>query len=189
MVRYVRPQVFRLLSAVGVVVLAPRIPLFVFALLTSGLNAHAQSAPASAAAGSDPLMGTWVLNVSKSTFEGVPAPKSERRFLDFHGDMLLNVTETVNASESRSVSHYIAAFDDKPYPEYSRQGGPKPIATLWFTRPDRYSIKVRGTNDVPNGDFTGTWIISPDGKTLTIHLLGKNRTGQSTNRIRVYERE
>jgi hypothetical protein len=153
-------------------------------------RAERQSSAASTSSASDPLMGTWVLNLSKSKFEGVPAPKSERRFLDFHGEgTVLNTTEAVNASGVRSVSHYIGAFDGKAYPEYSRQGGPKSIATLWFTRPDVHTIKIRGKNDQPNGDFTGTWNISPDGKTLTIQLVGKNAEGQPTNRIRVYDRE
>ena len=44
--------------------------------LSSGVTLRAQG---------DPLIGRWMLNVAKSKFEGVPAPKSEIRVYEAFG--------------------------------------------------------------------------------------------------------
>src|SRR5215469_16120253 len=90
--------------------------------------------------GVDPLIGTWILNVAKSTYEGVAAPKSEMRTFDYHGEgTILYTRHTVSQRGTRSFGHFIVTLDGKEHPEYAR-GATQPGALVAFTRVDANHI-------------------------------------------------
>jgi hypothetical protein len=152
------------------------------------VDGHAQggSAPAGKL---DKFVGTWVLNLGKSTFEGVAPPKSELRTLDYHGeDTLLNTTTSVNQKDMKSFSHYVVKLDGKDHPEYTRQGGAKAIAAITMKQVDANTLDVRA-NNFGAYDLTGNVVVSADGKTLTITLRGKNTEGREQHRVRVYDKQ
>jgi hypothetical protein len=158
-------------------------PLMAAFLLVASVNS-------SSAQASDPLVGTWVLNLSKSKFENITPPKAERRYLELTEDgMILNVTETTSAKGTTSVSHYRTKFDGKEYPEFSRSSGSKVVAMLWFKRPNPNNLEVHVNSGGKPDSLTGPWTVSADGKTLTIDLKGTDEQGKPTRRIRVYDKQ
>ena len=71
---------------------------FVAALLTSG------SALTAAESAADPAVGTWKLNLAKSTFAGIPAYKSQTRIYSRSGqDITLKMT-TVSAEGKETTT-------------------------------------------------------------------------------------
>jgi hypothetical protein len=143
----------------------------------------------SSAQSTDPLLGTWILNVAKSTYEGVPAPQGETRTFDAHGNgQIMYTRRSVNAQGNRSFGHFLVSVDGKDCPEYSR-GTAKPTALVAFKKIDDYSYAVTAKHD-GKLDVTGTLVVSKDGTTLTWSLKGPlNRAGQQTNRVMVHDRE
>ncbi len=76
----------------------PLSSVFLGALLTIG------SALMAAGSDADPVVGTWKLNLAKSTFAGVPAYKSQiRTYSQSGGDLTLKMT-TVSAQANRQDS-------------------------------------------------------------------------------------
>src|SRR5437762_3151749 len=60
----------------------------------------------------DPIIGTWILNVDRSTYEGVQAPTSEVRTFDYHGDgNILYTRQSVNSRGNRSSGHFLVTLD------------------------------------------------------------------------------
>jgi hypothetical protein len=154
-------------------------------------GAHAQTTPA--AGTSRPMeafIGTWILNLAKSTYSGVPAPKSERRTIDYMGDGLVLVTfETVDSEGKLNFGHYLNRFDGKEMPEFARASGDRVVSMLSLKQLDANTID----NHVRIGDradaTTGTWQVSQDRKTLTVTLKGTDRQGGPVVRVRVYEKQ
>ena len=86
-----------------------------------------------------PLIGTWLLNVAKSTYPGTP-PKSQVRTFDYTRDGLILVAyETVNAQGARSFAHWYLSLDGKDQLEFSRATGATP--TFWLA--GRSSTRTR----------------------------------------------
>jgi hypothetical protein len=66
--------------------------------------------------GANPVVGTWRLNLAKSTFAPGPAPKEETRVYDAQGEGL-KVTVTTVATDGKSTTVNISAnYDGKDYP-------------------------------------------------------------------------
>ena len=66
--------------------------------------------------GANPVVGTWRLNVAKSTFNPGPAPKEETRSYEAQGEGV-KVTVTTVAADGKSTTVNISAnYDGKDYP-------------------------------------------------------------------------
>ena len=66
--------------------------------------------------GANPIVGTWTLNLSKSTFNPGPAPKEETRVYENQGEGV-KVTVTTVAADGKSTTVNISAnYDGKDYP-------------------------------------------------------------------------
>lgn len=120
-------------------------------------------ASALAAAGDDPLMGTWILNVPKSQL-GNPAeaPKSiVRKHIPIPGGVRV-VQDRVNAQGKASTGEFTVKFDGKDYPI----SGDPYVDRLIMKRVNRYRADGIGMK----GDKKSTtyiWQVSKDGKVLT----------------------
>jgi hypothetical protein len=127
----------------------------------------------------DPLMGTWKLNVAKSTFHFSPAPKSNIHKYEPFGREVKATADVVDAEGRKIHFTYSITFEGKFYPVV---GDPARDQTS-LKRLDPYTGEGANTKDgkVIN---TSKHVLSKDGKTLTVTLRGVKGTD-----IRIYEKQ
>jgi hypothetical protein len=136
-----------------------------------------------AAQPSDPVNGTWVLNVAKSTFKPGPAYKSETRTYEMVGNQLRMKSSVVDADgTSRDVlSTY--TVDGKEYPVTGAQEADSQA----LKQIDRYTVEG---NLMKNGKVvqTAKRVVSKDGKVLTIWFKGTDAKGRKIDNTLVFDR-
>ena len=158
---------------------AMRLLVFVLAGLTL--------APASAAlAQGEVRVGTWELNLAKSTFSPGPAPM--RQTLTFrsagpHWTALLQGIDASGKPINVDMNNLAITFDGKDHPTatvdydttaWKRLGG------------NNYEVIRKRAGKIV---LTSTNEISRDGKTMTITTKGVNANGQPVHNVRVYDRQ
>ena len=155
-------------------------------LLSAFLAAFLTSATAVIAAGSvaDPAVGTWKLNLAKSTFAGIPAYKSQVRIYSRSGpDITLKMT-TVSADGKETTTQATYKLNGKDYPSMgnpdfdSLSGMQIDTNTVEFTlrRAGKQIGKIRRT-------------VSKDGQTLTINYEITNANGVQTGAVTVFDKQ
>ena len=141
---------------------------FMALLLTVG------SAAVAAAPAADPLIGTWQLNVAKSTFSPGPAPKSDTRTYAATEQGTAMTWKNVGAEQARRSSlSPRSRWVEKDYP------------LTGFANFDSISLKqvddltVQSTQKKKGGKVVGTTTrtVSKDGKVLTLKEQGHRRNG------------
>jgi hypothetical protein len=163
------------------------------ALFATIASAQPPARPASEAA--DPFVGTWVLNLAKSTYENQPAPKSGMRTYDYERDNLTLVTvHTVTATGQTTFVHYLFTLDGKEYEEMTRGGGGgRGGGTRTPTYVSATKVNDRAINVVfkSGGKVTISheWTISEDGKTYTAKRTATNAQGQRVYSVQVYDKQ
>jgi hypothetical protein len=65
---------------------------------------------------SDPIIGTWKLNLAKSKFDPGPPPKSQMRTYEAQGNGVKLSVEGTAADGSTVAYGYTASYDGKDYP-------------------------------------------------------------------------
>jgi hypothetical protein len=140
--------------------------------------------PTPAFAKPDPFVGTWILNIAKSTFSPGPAPKDQTAvYAAVAGGYRVTATGT-NGDGKPINTDYTAKLDGKDYPvtgsaDYDATTLKRVDArTLEFTR------KKAGTVVQ-----TGTIVVSTDGKTRTVTVDGTNSAGAKLHNVSVYDRK
>ena len=130
------------------------------------------------------LVGTWKLNVAKSTFSPGPTPKSMTIVYTPTSESLKISVEVVPATGSTQKWEMSGAYDGKDHPVTGN--------------PDADVISMKRVNDT-SGESTfkkggkvmavNTRVLSADGKTLTITSKGTTSDGKPRNDVAVYERQ
>lgn len=147
----------------------------VLSLLLVSSMAAAQSA--------DLILGTWQLNVAKSTFAPGPTPKRAVRTYAVDGRVIKARGKTTDAAGEVSTTSWTVTYDGT---EQSINGDPDADAQI-LTRVDQFTtngtIKLRGK---VVGSITH--VIAKDGNTMTITYKGTNAAGQQLRQVSVYER-
>ena len=143
------------------------------------------------AQGTDPLVGTWKLNMAASTYDPGPPPKSITRTVeDWGGGVLVAVVRGVDAKGDPTWAHCAFRYDGKDYPYASNTSpGTSPaFTTLAFKRVDAntYEITVKVVGIVVQ---TQAGSVSKDGKTDTVRTKGANSQGQSVNNVTVWDKQ
>ena len=152
----------------------------------------------------DPSLGTWVLNVAKSTFSPGPAPQSGSCTYVLEGQATkitsrgastpmtymtvrqeIKATRTVVDVEGKTTTReWTIVYDGKERPVT----GDPDVDTLVSKRIDAFTtafIQKRAGRVVING----TRVISRDGKTMTITSEGINAKGQTINDVSVFDKQ
>src|SRR5687768_11403375 len=140
------------------------------------LVANAQSA--------DPFVGTWRLNVAKSTYTPGPVPKSITSTYEAAGKGYKVSVKNDSASGGFQYG-YTTALDGKD----SVLTGNNPNAdVVTVTRIDARTLQVVSKK---GGKVTITQrnVLSPDGKTRTVTTTGTDAQGQKVNNVAVFERQ
>lgn len=133
---------------------------------------------------SDPAVGTWKLDVAKSTYKGVPAPRSETRIYESTADGMKLSTKTQTASGEEAGTEVTYKYDGKDYPI----SGSKLFDAVAVSRVDSHtskSVLKKGGKAV--GHFTR--VVSHDGKTLTTTTKVTGADGKLISERQVYTKE
>lgn len=132
----------------------------------------------------DPVLGTWKLNLSKSSYSPGPAPKSQTRIYEAHPQGVQVTIKTIHANgESTTVQHPVN-YDGKEHPVTG--GGQADAIALQkiddYTAEStlKHASKIIGSNRRS---------VSQDGKTMTITYQGTDGKGRSVKNTAVYEKQ
>jgi hypothetical protein len=131
---------------------------------------------------SDPVLGTWQLNVSKSKFTAGPALKSQTRTYSLSAGKITLVMTTVGADGKAVTTRTTYEMDGKDFPV---TGNPD-YDTLSATQVDKntasFTLKKAG-----NTVGTTRRKVSGDGLTLTSESKLTTAKGEKTESVMVFD--
>ena len=137
-----------------------------------------------AQAGSSNL-GTWKLNLAKSTFAPGTAPKSAIFTNVVAGAGIKSTSDSVRADGTAVHSENTEVYDGKDYPISGNSLNGDTVAgtrvdanTLTFVYKKNGKVTVTSTN-----------VVSADRKTYTITSKGTNTLGQTVNTVALYDKQ
>jgi hypothetical protein len=132
----------------------------------------------------NPHVGTWTLNLAKSTYSPGPAPKSQTLKIEAWGeDGLSYVADGVGADDKPTHAEFQAKFDGM---DYEFKGNPD-ADMLAYKKIDantlEATLKLKGKPTI-----TANVVVSEDGKTRTVTQTGKDAKGKDVKTVSVYEK-
>ena len=132
----------------------------------------------------EPWLGTWRVNLAKSTADRDARYKRGTTKIEAWQDGLKVTYDLVGVRGGVTHMEWTGKFDGRDYPVQ----GVDYVLTTAYSRIDDHSyqitIKIAGVLTA-----TAKVVISPDGKTLTTSTTGNNAQGKSVTTTPVYERE
>jgi hypothetical protein len=147
-------------------------------LVTVSAAVRAQSA--------DPWMGTWKVNLAKSTYSPGPKPTVAGTVkMEPMSASMKSTIDGVNAQGQPTHTETVSKFDSTDVPV---KGAAAPNSTSAFKRIDARTFQVVGKVD-GKPTVTTRVAISADGKTATATQSGKNAQGQSVSNTIVLDRQ
>jgi hypothetical protein len=151
---------------------------FLGALIASG------SAALAAGPDTDPIIGTWKLNLAKSTFAGIPAYKSQIRIYSRSAqDVTLKMT-TVSAAGKESTTRATYKLNGKDYPSMGNSDFDSLAGVQIDTSTAEFTLKKAGKQI---GKIRRA--VSNDGQILTINYVITNADGIQTAALTVFDRQ
>ena len=143
------------------------------------------TAVSSYAQSSEPWIGTWKVNLEKSTFSPGPKPTEPATVkMEPAPNGMKTTIDAVDAQGQKTHTETVAAFDGKDYPVK----GPNPDATSTLKKIDARTFENQGkVSGKPT--VTTRVAISPDGKMLTATQTGTNAQGQPVKNVIVAEKQ
>ena len=151
---------------------------FLGALLTIG------SAVIAAGIDADPVVGTWKLNLAKSTFGGGPALKSQVRTYSQSARVITLKMTTVSADGKETTTQTTYSLDGKDYPSVGNSDFDSLSGMKIDTNTTEFSLKRAGK---PVGTIRRT--VSKDGQTLTLNLVITNANGVQLSQLTVFDKQ
>jgi hypothetical protein len=135
----------------------------------------------------NPQMGTWKLNVEKSKYTGMPAPKSLTRTVEAEGDNVKYSFEGTGADGSALAYGFTVKYDGK---DAAITGSGAPLGA------DHIAIKQLNSHTfsatLKKGDkvvATSSSVVSPDGKTTTLTSKGTDANGKAVSSTQIYDKQ
>jgi hypothetical protein len=127
------------------------------------------------------LLGTWELDLARSTFQPGPAPRGEIRSYQEEHEGIKAIILTTHADGSKTQMEYLASFNDVT----AVVTGSQQTNAIRLRKIDTYTAEGElSLNGKPVG--RARRVISPDGQTLTITL---DRTAPVVaHNVNVYKR-
>jgi hypothetical protein len=140
---------------------------------------------ATVAFAADNHVGTWKLNVAKSSFSPGPAPKSQTLKIEAWGeDGLKYAADGVGPDGKPAHAEFQAKFDGK---DYAFKGNPD-AETLAYKRIDANMLEAT-TKLKGKVTIMAKVVVSADGKTRTVTQTGTDAQGRTVKNVAVYERQ
>src|ERR1700674_673183 len=148
---------------------------FLGALLTIG------SAVIAAGIDADPVVGTWKLNLAKSTLGGGPALKSQIRTYSQSAQGITLKLKTVSADGKETTTQTTYQLNGKDYPSMGNPDFDSLSGMQIDTNTTEFTLKRAGK---PVGKIRRT--VSKDGQTLTLNLVITNAKGVQLSELTVF---
>jgi hypothetical protein len=140
---------------------------------------------ASAGAQTDPRVGSWELNLAKSTFSPGPPPQHQILWYKVERQQMIALLQGVDADGhpiTPDPGNFTIYFDGKdhqtPRPGYETSNWKRISA-------NNYVVYRKKAGKIV---LTSTNVVSEDGRTLTITTTGIDENGRQVNNVRVYDR-
>jgi hypothetical protein len=141
-----------------------------------------------ASAQGDAQIGTWELNLAKSTFS--PGPPPMRQTLTYQAQpdglgavLLLQGVDAAGKPINPDASNLVITFDGKDHPTPSAN---YEVSAWKRISANEYEVTRKKTGKVV---LTSTHVVSKDDKTMTITTKGVGANGHPINNVRVYDRQ
>jgi hypothetical protein len=155
------------------------------AVLTSLSLTLTMALPSVALAQGKTRIGTWELNLEKSTFSPGPAPRQQTLTFQEKGPQWMALIQGTDASGkpiNLDANNLMITFDGRDHPTPTSDYE----TTAWKAVDDyKYLVTRKKAGKVV---MTSTNILSADGKTMTITTIGQNAAGQPIHNVRVYDK-
>jgi hypothetical protein len=132
----------------------------------------------------DPVIGTWKLDVAKSTYKPGPAPKSATVLVEPAGKGIQVSVDAVNADGSPAKWGFTTQRDGKEVPV---TGNP-----MYDTATTTQASPYAGTTEYKKAGkvvLTSKLALSKDGKTMTLTSTGTDAKGQAIHNVTVYTKQ
>ena len=131
-------------------------------------------------------VGTWELNLAKSTFSPEPAPRKQTLTFRAAGPQWTALLQGVDASGkpiNPDMNNLAITFDGKDHPTANADYD----TTAWKrSGASTYEVIRKKAGKIV---LTSINVISNDGKTMTITTKGVNANGEPVHNVRVYEKQ
>jgi hypothetical protein len=134
----------------------------------------------------EPRVGTWELNLAKSTFSPGPAPRRQTLTFRAAGPQWLALLQGTDASGrpiNPDMNNLAITFDGRDHPTRTENYD----TTAWKRiNATTYEVIRKKAGKIV---LTSINVISADGRTMTITTKGVNADGQSVHNVRVYDKQ
>jgi len=135
---------------------------------------------------SNPLVGTWKLNVTKSKFDPGPGYKSLTRTVEAQGDGVKYTFAGVAADGKPIAYGFSVKFDGKDNPiSGSMPSGADTISAKRTDSNDFVATLKKGGKDIG----TSKVAVSKDGKVTTVDSTGTTASGGKERDVQVYDKQ
>lgn len=151
----------------------------VFAFVAAVSGVAIAAAPAA-----DPVVGTWKLNASKSTFTTGPALKSQTRTYSQSGESRTLVMKTVGADGMEATTRTTYQLDGKDYPITGSPDFDSLSARQVDSNTAEFTLKKGG-----KAVGTTSRTVSKDGKTLTSTMKVTTAKGEKSESTLVFDKQ
>jgi hypothetical protein len=136
------------------------------------------------AADSDPVVGTWQLNVPKSTFSAGSAFKSQTRTYSQSGDKITLVMTTVGPDGKELTTRTTYQLNGKDFPVTGTPDYDSLSGKRINTNKAEFTLK-KGGKEIGTTSRT----VSKDGKTLTAKTNVATAAGEKSENTLVFDRK
>ena len=156
------------------------------ALVLVSLAALLAASPTARTQSTDPWMGTWKVNLAKSTYSPGPEPTvaGTVKMEPMAGGFKTTIDAT-NPQGQPTHTETVGKFDSKDNPVIGAQ---TPNTTAAYKRINGRTFEVMGKVD-GKPTVTTRVVVSADGKSLTATQTGKNDRGENVNNVIVAEKQ
>ena len=135
---------------------------------------------------SNPLVGTWKLNVTKSKFDPGPAPKSLTRTVEAQGDGVKYTFDGIAADGKPVAYGFSLKFDGKDNPiSGSMPSGADTISAKRTDSNHYVATLKKGGKEIGTAKVS----VSEDGKVTTVDSTGTTATGAKVHDVQVYDKQ
>ena len=147
------------------------------AVLVVGSIARTQS--------SDPWIGTWKVNLEKSTFSGPKPTAAVTVKIEPSAGGIKTTIDGTNPEGQPTHTEHVGGFDGKDSPV---KGAQAPNSTSALKRIDDRTFEIMGKID-GKPTVTTRAAVSADGKTMTATQTGTNAQGQNVKNVIVLDKQ
>jgi hypothetical protein len=135
---------------------------------------------------SNPLVGTWKLNLTKSNYDPGPLPKSLTRSVEAQGNGVKYTFTGVAADGSPIAYGFSVQFDGKDNPvSGSMPSGADTISAKRVDSNHYVATQKKGGKEIATSKVT----VSKDGKVTTVEQTGTTASGAKSHDVQVYDKQ